>query len=113
VTIVDGIDTAIVMNLTDIVSLMLAHIQTVDFSTTPDGNVEMFDVTIRYLGGLLSSYDLLKSGQFYNDYPADQIEALLSQATVLADKLAYGFLTPSGMAAVDVDFTTNTPVEVR
>lgn len=99
------------MNLTDIVAKMLGAIQIIDFTTTPDGNVEMFDVTIRYLGGLLSSYDLLTSGQFYNDYPADQIAALLSQATVLADKLAYGFGTPSGLSAVDVDFSTNTPVE--
>jgi len=111
VTIVDGLDTAIIMELKDVVSKMLGWIQSVDFTKTPDGNVEMFDVTIRYLGGLLSSYDLLKSGQFYNDYPADQIEALLTQAKTLADKLAYGFLTPTGMSAVDVNFSTNTPVE--
>lgn len=111
VTIVDGIDTAIIMNLTDVVSVMLAHIQKVDFTTTPDGPVEMFDVTIRYLAGLLSSYDLLKSGQFFNDYPADQIEALLTQAKSLADKLAFGFGTPTGISAVDVNFKTNTPVE--
>ncbi|TAQ83345.1 hypothetical protein B7494_g8330 [Chlorociboria aeruginascens] len=111
VTVVDGLDTAIAMNLTDAVSKMLGWIQTVDFTTTPDGAPEMFDVTIRYLGGLLSSYDMLTSGQFYNDYDADQIEALLTQAKSLADKLAYGFLTPSGMSAVNVDFTTNSPVE--
>lgn len=127
VTMVDGLDTAIIMELTDVVSKMLGWIQvccfkslsftmlmiwqSVDFTSTPDGNVEMFDVTIRYLGGLLSSYDLLKSGQFYNDYDADQIEALLTQAKILADKLAFGFLTPTGMSAVDVDFSTNTPVE--
>ncbi|KUJ13163.1 seven-hairpin glycosidase [Mollisia scopiformis] len=111
VTVVDGLDTAIVMNLTDEVSKMLGWIQTVDFTTTPDGDVEMFDITIRYLGGLLSSYDLLKSGQFYNGYDPDQIEALLTQAKTLADKLAYGFQTPTGIAAVDVDFSTNTPVE--
>ena len=111
VTVVDGLDTAIIMNLTDIVAMILPRIQSTDFTTTPDGPVELFDVTIRYLGGLLSSYDLLKSGQFYNDYPADQINALLTQAKTLADKLAYGFLTPTGISAVDVNFTTNTPVE--
>ncbi|KAF4625741.1 hypothetical protein G7Y89_g12422 [Cudoniella acicularis] len=111
VTVVDGLDTAVIMELTDVVSKMLGWIKSVDFTTTPGGDVEMFDTTIRYLGGLLSSYDLLKSGQFYNDYPADQIDALLTQAKILADKLAYGFLTPSGMSAVDVNFLTNTPVE--
>jgi len=108
---VDGIDTAIVMNLTDVVPKMLGWIAAVDFTTTPDGPVEMFDTTIRYLAGLLSSYDLLKSGQFYNDYDPDLIDALLSQAKSLADKLAYGFLTPSGISAGDVNFTSNTPVE--
>jgi mannosyl-oligosaccharide alpha-1,2-mannosidase len=111
VTVVDGLDTAIIMNLTDVVSKILPRTQSVDFTTAPDGPVELFDVTIRYLAGLLSSYDLLKSGQFYNDYPTDQIEALLTQAKTLADKLAYGFLTPTGMSAVDVNFNTNTPVE--
>jgi mannosyl-oligosaccharide alpha-1,2-mannosidase len=111
VTIVDGLDTAVIMELKDEVTKMLAWISTVDFATTPDGDVEMFDITIRYLGGLLSSYDLLKSGQFYNDYDSDQIDALLSQAKVLADKLAYGFLTPTGIAAGYVDFTANVPVE--
>lgn len=110
VTVVDGLDTAIIMGLTDVVTKMLGWIQSVDFSTTPDGPVELFDVSIRYLGGLLSGYDLIKSGQF-GDYDAVQVEALLTQAKVLADKLAFGFNTPTGISAADVNFTTNTPVE--
>ena len=110
VTIVDGIDTAIVMNLTDIVAEQLAFIEKIDFSTTPDGPVEIFDVNIRYLGGLLSAYDLLKSGLFPANYPQSQIDALLKQATILADKIAYGFDSPTGLAASNVDFTNNTPV---
>ncbi|KAK3676043.1 hypothetical protein LTR78_004235 [Recurvomyces mirabilis] len=110
VTIVDAIDTAIIMNLTDVVAQQLAFIQTIDFTTTTYGPVEIFDVNIRYLGGLVSAYDLLKSGQFYNDYPADQIEALLTQAQSLGNKIAYGFDTPTGLASSNVNFTSNEPV---
>lgn len=113
VTVVDGLDTAIIMELKDLVPKMLSEIQKVDFSTTSAAYepVELFDPSIRYVGGLLASYDLLKSGEFYNDYDADAIEALLTQATVLADKLAYGFNTPSGLSAANVNFSSNTPVE--
>lgn len=112
VMIVDGIDTAIIMNLTDVVAKQLAFIPTIDFTTTSSGPVEIFDTNIRYLGGLLSSYDLLKSGLFPTSaYDESDIDALLAQAASLADKIAYGFNTPSGLASVDVDFTTNTPVE--
>ena len=111
VTIVDGIDTAIIMNLTDIVTTQLAYISTIDFNTTPYGNVEIFDTSIRYIGGLLSSYDLLNSGQFPNTYNQDQVNALLAQAASLADKVAYGFNTPSGIASTDVNFTSNEAIE--
>ena len=110
VTIVDGIDTAIVMNLTDIVQEQLAFIETIDFTTTPYGPVEIFDTNIRYVGGLLSAYDLLKSGLFPNNYPESQIDALLSQAVTLADKIAFGFDSPTGLAASNVNFTSDTPV---
>lgn len=110
VTVVDAIDTAIVMNLTDIVAQQLAFIQKIDFTTTTYGPVEIFDVSIRYLGGLLSAYDLLHSGLFPNNYPADQVEALLTQAQTLADKIAFGFGSPTGLASSNVNFTTNQAV---
>lgn len=100
------------MNLTEVVVKQLSFISTVDFTTTSSGPVEIFDTNIRYLGGLLSSYDLLKSGLFSTaGYDEGDIDALLAQAVSLANKIAYGFNTPSGLASVDVDFTTNTPVE--
>jgi mannosyl-oligosaccharide alpha-1,2-mannosidase len=106
VTIVDGIDTAIVMNLTDVVEKQLSFISTVDFTTPKSEPVELFDTNIRYLGGLLSAYDLLVSGQ-YGSYDKHLIDALLSQAVVLADKLAFGFNTSSGLSSANVDFSTN------
>lgn len=111
VTIVDGIDTAVIMGLTDVVEKELAFIQTIDFTTTTYGPVETFDTNIRYLGGLLSTYDLLKSGLFPNTYDQAQVDALLSQAISLADKLAFVFDTPSGLAATNVNFTNDEAIQ--
>lgn len=110
VTVVDAIDTAIVMNLTDIVEQQLAFIQNIDFDTTTYGPVEIFDTSIRYVGGLLASYDLLKSGQFPNTYSQAQVNALLAQAVSLADKIAFGFDSPTGLASTNVNFTSDQPV---
>ena len=99
------------MNLTDIVHVQSTYISTIDFNTTPYGPVEIFDTNIGYIGGLLSSsYDLLKSSLFSNTYNQDQVNALLAQAVSLAKKVAYGFNTPSGIASVNVNFTSNEPV---
>ncbi|KAF2770472.1 seven-hairpin glycosidase [Teratosphaeria nubilosa] len=111
VTVVDGIDTAIIMNLTDIVEQQLAYIQKIDFTTTTYGPVEIFDTSIRYLGGLIASHDLLKSGQFPNPYDQAQVAALVSQAESLANKIAYGFNTATGISSTYVNFSSDTPVE--
>ncbi|KAK5131655.1 hypothetical protein LTR08_000782 [Meristemomyces frigidus] len=110
VTIVDAIDTAIVMNLTDIVTQQLAFIQNINFNATTYGPVEIFDTSIRYLGGLISAYDLLKSGQFPNTYDQAQVDALLAQSVSLADKIAFGFNSPTGLSSTNVNFTSNEPV---
>lgn len=72
--------------------------------------VDGFDAIIRYLGGLLSAYDLLKNG-FDEGYDQNHVNALLSQAKTLGDKLKYQFETPSGLPAAELNFTTNMPVE--
>lgn len=52
------------MESTAIVDEILAYIETVDLTMTPAAlgpqTISMFETTIRYLGALLSSYDLLK-----------------------------------------------------
>lgn len=57
-SIVDALTTAIIMRLDDAVFKQLEYIATIDFTTTSD-TVSLFETTIRYLGGLLSGYDLL------------------------------------------------------
>lgn len=101
VTIVDSLDTAIIMNLTDIAAAQLAHIASIDFtSSTGKQPVSAFETTIRYLGGLLSAYDLLKSGFVEpGTYNPDHVELLLKQAVVLADQLQPRFDTPTGLPA--------------
>lgn len=55
---VDALSTACVMRLPDVVDEVLNHVSTIDFSKTSD-LVNLFETTIRYLGGLLSGYNLL------------------------------------------------------
>jgi mannosyl-oligosaccharide alpha-1,2-mannosidase len=48
------------MNLADPVNDILKHIRTVDFTKSrTKQTVSLFETTIRYLGGMLSAYDLL------------------------------------------------------
>lgn len=55
---VDALGTAILMDLPDIVNDIVGFIPSIDFSN-PEGDVNVFETTIRYLGGLLSAFDLL------------------------------------------------------
>lgn len=77
----DALSTAIIMDLPDVVNVIVVrlsrliplltngqywlvwkkHIDTVDYSKT-DSGVSLFETTIRYLGGMLSGYDLLDAG---------------------------------------------------
>ncbi|KAJ5649965.1 mannosyl-oligosaccharide alpha-1-2-mannosidase 1B [Penicillium longicatenatum] len=109
-TVVDAIDTAVVMGLTDIVEQQLKHIASVDF-TKSAYLVDFFDVNIRYLGGLLSAYDLIKSGDFPNPYDEDLVEALLSQAKSLATAISPVFDTITGLPVANLNFTSGELVQ--
>ncbi len=50
----------------------------------------MFEVTIRYLGGLLSAYELTKD-QMYKE-----------KAKLLGDKMLIAFDTPTGVPHMDI-----------
>ncbi|KJK81769.1 putative mannosyl-oligosaccharide alpha-1,2-mannosidase [Metarhizium anisopliae BRIP 53293] len=99
VTVVDALDTAIVMNSLKIVQPMLDHIAKIDFTTTAkaDDAISLFETNIRYLGGLLSAYDLLKGPYKQLGADADKVDALLKQAQSLGDSLSVAFDTPSGI----------------
>jgi mannosyl-oligosaccharide alpha-1,2-mannosidase len=89
----------------EIVNQIISYVPTIDWSSTPT-SVSLFGTTIRYLGGMLSGYDLL-SGPLAHlaDNPA-HIDALLQQSMHLANNLSYAFETPSGVPWDDLDLST-------
>ena len=86
-TLVDSLDTLWIMGLTEEFELAVEAVKKIDFHTSPRKDIPLFETTIRYLGGLLSAYDL-SSGE----YPA-----LLEKALELADVLMGAFDTPNRM----------------
>lgn len=100
-TMIDALDTAIIMEQQDIVDIILDFVPTIDFTknnATSPVSTSLFETNIRYLGGLLSSYDLLK-GPFSHlaSYDDSKVDALLDQAKSLADVLKFAFNTPTGI----------------
>lgn len=96
------------MDLQSVVADILSYVQSIDFSTTST-DVSLFETTIRYLGGLLSGYDLL-AGPFSHLAPnVRAIDDLLAQAVNLADALAFAFDTPSGVPHNDINIVSRTP----
>ncbi|TGO30274.1 hypothetical protein BPAE_0006g00130 [Botrytis paeoniae] len=100
---VDAFSTAIIMEIPEIVDVILDWIPTINFDET-SSQVSLFETTIRYVGGLLAGYDLLK-GPFSdlnsNDTAVDEV---LAQAARLADNMAFAFDTPSGVPANNLYF---------
>ncbi|KAK5169811.1 uncharacterized protein LTR77_005789 [Saxophila tyrrhenica] len=104
----DALDTAIIMEQKDIVDIILDFIPTVDFSRNnaepvqEDGvenavSTSLFETTIRYLGGMLGAYDLLKGPFGHLGVEEGKVDALLSQAGSLADAVKSAFDTPTGI----------------
>ncbi|KAJ7343377.1 glycoside hydrolase family 47 protein [Mycena albidolilacea] len=101
-SIVDAMTTIKIMGLDDYFAEAVNFTSNIDFSRSQTSDtVSVFETTIRYLGGLLSAYEL--SDQ---QYPA-----LLAKATELADKLAYAWLGDSDIPFGFLDFSTNIPVQ--
>ncbi|KAF7562728.1 hypothetical protein G7046_g1385 [Stylonectria norvegica] len=98
VTPIDALGTAIIMGEDETVAQILKFIEKIDFTKTAkdDQTISVFESTIRYLGGLLSAYDLL-NGPKSNLAHGSDISILLKQAASLADGLKIAFDTPSGV----------------
>lgn len=88
-TIVDGLDTLLIAGLTQELFAGLNFTLSIDF-TSADGLVNTFETIIRYVGGLVSVVDLL---EFLTDAPQYNTSGLISQAEVLVNKLAPGYLS--------------------
>ncbi|KAF2799289.1 glycoside hydrolase family 47 protein, partial [Melanomma pulvis-pyrius CBS 109.77] len=84
-TLVDSLDTLWIMDLRQEFEEAVAAVVDVDFK--PDGVVNMFETTIRYLGGLLAAYDLTECKD----------HRLLEKAMELGDMIYASFDTPNRM----------------
>ncbi|KAF2757880.1 mannosyl-oligosaccharide 1,2-alpha-mannosidase precursor [Pseudovirgaria hyperparasitica] len=107
---VDALSTALLMGNQDVVDTVLEHITTIDYTKT-DTEVSLFETTIRYLGGMLSAYDLLKGplSNMATDYT--KVDALLTKSKELADALKFAFDTTSGVPHNNLIFANRTYVE--
>ncbi|KLO95251.1 related to class I alpha-mannosidase 1B [Fusarium fujikuroi] len=105
-TAVDGLSTAIIMEDAEIVDKILRQIMLTDFTVTivPDQPISLFETTIRYLGGLLSAYDLLSGSYKHLATDIYLKNNLLKAAAVLADRLSIAFDTPSGIPDDEIIF---------
>ncbi|KKA22569.1 Mannosyl-oligosaccharide 1,2-alpha-mannosidase [Rasamsonia emersonii CBS 393.64] len=86
-TLVDALDTLLIMGLKDEFEKAVAALDQIDFTTTDDKDINVFETTIRYLGGLLAAHDL-SDGK----YPV-----LLKKAVEVAELLYGAFDTPNRM----------------
>jgi mannosyl-oligosaccharide alpha-1,2-mannosidase len=86
-TLIDSLDTLWIMDKRTDFDQAVANIGDIDFSSTGDEELNVFETTIRYLGGLISAYEL--SNQ---QYPV-----LLEKAIDLGNLLYAAFDTPNRM----------------
>ncbi|KAF8859038.1 glycoside hydrolase family 47 protein [Acephala macrosclerotiorum] len=86
-TLVDALDTLWIMGLKEDFEIAVAAVQQIDFTTTESKDVNVFETTIRYMGGFLAAYDI-SEGQ----YPL-----LLSKAVEVGELLMSSFDTPNRM----------------
>lgn len=84
-TVVDSLDTLWMMDLQADFDKAVRAVATLDWSETTDTSINLFETTIRHLGGLLSAYDLSHQ------------PALLEKAVELGDMLFMAFDTPNGI----------------
>ncbi|KAK0641123.1 glycoside hydrolase family 47 protein [Cercophora newfieldiana] len=93
---VDALSTALVMQNFKVVDQILDYIPTINFDYT-NQSVSLFETTIRYLGGLISAYDLMTGNVTGKTRDRKEVNAILDQAVHLADNLKVAFDTPSGV----------------
>lgn len=97
-TAIDALSTAIILRQEDVVMQILHLVATIDFTKVVGGtHIQLFEVTIRHLGGLLSAYDLLE-GPFSRLAKDKTLHtALYRQMVRLGDVLSCAFDTSSGV----------------
>ncbi|CAM8890755.1 unnamed protein product [Rhodiola kirilowii] len=92
-TVVDALDTAMIMGLDDIVDEAGSWVETYLSSRIDQkGQVNLFETTIRVVGGLLSAYHLSGGGKaMTSTFKGPKPDVYLEYAKNLADHLMYAF----------------------
>lgn len=86
-TLVDALDTLWIMGMKSEFELAVKAVGGIDFTTTESDKINVFETTIRYLGGFLAAYDISNE-----KYPV-----LLAKAVEVGDLLMCSFDTPNRM----------------
>jgi hypothetical protein len=86
-TLVDALDTLWIMGLTDEFKRAVKAVEVIDFTTTAMDTINVFETTIRYLGGFLAAYELSDK----------RFPALLRKAVEVGELLMCAFDTPNRM----------------
>ena len=86
-SLVDALDTLWIMDMKEDFVEAVQAIEQIDFTSTEEAKLNIFETTIRYMGGFLGAYDL--SG---GEYPI-----LLTKAKELGEMLLVAFDTPNRM----------------
>ncbi|KAI4867755.1 glycoside hydrolase family 47 protein [Hypoxylon rubiginosum] len=86
-TLVDSLDSLWLLGLKEDFELAVKACNDIDFSTTEARDINIFETTIRYLGGFLAAYELSEK-----QYPS-----LLNKAIEVADLVMSAFDTPNHM----------------
>lgn len=84
-TLVDSLDTLYIMGMHEDLEEAIAAAATIDFASSTENSVNIFETTIRYLGGFLSAYDLTQN------------KILLDKAVEVGEMLYVAFDTPNRM----------------
>ncbi|KAF7185107.1 Mannosyl-oligosaccharide alpha-1,2-mannosidase [Pseudocercospora fuligena] len=97
-TALDALSTAMILGERDIVLQILRHIARLDFSIVQGGSkIQVFEVTIRHLGGMISGWDLLNGPYRSLAVDLDLRLALYDKMVELGGILSCAFSTPSGI----------------
>jgi mannosyl-oligosaccharide alpha-1,2-mannosidase len=86
-SLVDSLDTLWIMGMEKDFAIAVAALEKIDLTTTPMDVLNVFETTIRYLGGLLAAHDLCQG-----KYPV-----LLNKSMQLGEMLYMAFDTPNRM----------------
>lgn len=93
-TLVDSLDTLWIMGMSTEFERAVLALRRTDFTSSSQPQINVFETAIRYLGGLLSAYDLSE-----HRYPL-----LLSKAIEVGDMLLVAFDTPNHLPVTRWDW---------